>query len=194
MDQELWCTERRWPDRDAGPLTLRLTFGLVAGRPEVVGVELWGTDPAAVDIPNWPGLLLKPSVPGNGEPAPIRTETMRLPLRRLLDEWRAKAVRRGTIAADVDLLSDADARLPRSYREMAIRHAVYAGAKRKGRADAHKDDHWQAVADVYLASSLRGVMDTWHVSKGTASKWVWVARNQKGLLAKTTRGRPTGRR
>jgi hypothetical protein len=38
----------RWPDRDTGPLKAWITIGVIKGRPEVVGVELWAADPSSL--------------------------------------------------------------------------------------------------------------------------------------------------
>ncbi len=178
-------TERRWPHPTKGPFVLRLTFGLIDQRPEVVGVELWAVPPPKPEDPA-DQLLSTPSL------SPIRTEHLRLPLRSLFDEWKQHRLRTAEIAS----AATAGPRHPEwwdDWRGDAIRTAEVVDVKRKGRADAHDDAHWHAVAEVYLAGGTKAVARTWGVSKGTAGKWVWVVRNQKGLLDPTQRGKRSGR-
>lgn len=175
----LGVEEQRWPGND-GPWVLRLTYGLVDDRPEVVGVELWAVDPAEVDMAGWPDLFLKPKL------VAIHTETIRLPLRRLLREWVAGRIKTAIAAGGA-------ASMPSGWRSEALATGRAVDVRRKGRADAHGDDHWQTVAAVYLDKGTVGVARHFTVAKGTAAKWVSIARNQKGYLAKTTRGKATGR-
>lgn len=184
---DYWTQERGWPDQK-GPLRMRLTFGLVDGRPEVVGMELWGVSPAEV----WgltkreerkAGLQVNPK-----RPAAIHTETARVPLRRLLKEWRTSKTRAAEIAKAVKALPEPrrSAVLPPAYVEEAIATAEKV-------AHGHDRSHWIGVTDAYLDGGLAAVMDLFDVSKGTAGKWVWIARHRENLLKKTSRGARSGR-
>lgn len=179
MGADLKVQEQRWPDQD-GPWVLRLTFGPIDGRYEVVGVELWAVDPTQVDVLNWPALRLKPEL------AAIHTDTIRLPLRRLLRDWIAGRLYTAKIAKNAPTM-------PAAWRSDAVELGQAVDVRRKGRADAHGDDHWETVAEVYLSKGTRGVAEHFTVAKGTAAKWVSIARNDKNLLAKTTKGRSSGR-
>lgn len=175
-----WTSEQLWPDGNTGPLVLRLTFALVDERPQVVGVELWAAPPTTDP------LLLQPKARGA-----VHSEDLRaIPLRRLLADWQAGVARTAVFAEH----NPGARRLGHEFRRQAIEMARVVGtSKRKGGADIHPPEHWRAVADVYLRSGTKGVATTWGVSPGTAGRWVWVARNEKGLLDRTSPGRTSGR-
>lgn len=181
MARVLGAEEQRWPDAKTGPWVLRLTYGLVDERPEVVGVEMWGVDPAEIELAGWPAFSLKPE-----RTIAIHTGGIRLPLRRLLRDWVADRIKRAGNAESAPSL-------PAGWRSEALATGRAVDVRRRGGADAHGDDHWEEVAAVYLAKGTAGVANHFTVAKGTAAKWVSIARNDKELLAKTTRGRGSGR-
>ncbi len=183
---ERWVNEMRWPDKADGPFALRLTFGLIDERPEVVGVELWAVEPPETVDP----LYARPGF--SPTEAPIRSADLRLPLRHLLEEWKARRLVTADLAARAAAMSGRPDWWP-AFQAEAIRTGHLVGAKRKGRADAHGPEHWEAVADVYLRSGTSGVARTFLVSKGTAGKWVWIARHEKQLLDPTEPGKMSGR-
>ena len=80
--------ERLYPDPESGPFRLRLWFGVIGGRPSVVGVELWGTVPP---VEGWQ----ERSIPD----AQIGAADIRLPLGAELDRW--VAFRRGLAVASL---------------------------------------------------------------------------------------------
>lgn len=67
-----------------------------------------------------------------------------------------------------------------------------------GRKRVYDRDHFVDVASTYATAHSRGqsptqaVADRWKISRSTAAKWVYRARNEHRLLAPTTRGKPAG--
>ncbi len=78
--------ERLWPDDTTGPYRLRLWQARIAGRPSVVGVELWGCEPA------WQPWQLGELLGEHGVKIPPATsitgQAIRgIPLATLLEAW-----------------------------------------------------------------------------------------------------------
>jgi hypothetical protein len=179
--------ERRYPDPASGPWALRVVVENVGGRPSVVGVELWAADRRRDRTPGvereftFPSIALDPQKP----PVPITAEGVRLPLGRLLEEWKAEN------ASDLKHKAEAfGPEVAEFYREL------YSGLEGPaGRRPVYDRSFFQQVAEVYATAAARGDNPTdavrkWKtVSKSTAAKWVSKARNELGLLPPTTRGK-----
>ena len=130
--------ERGWPDRENGPFLLRLHVALADGRPFVAGFEI--TNPGLEDYTqDWPA------------PRPIVTETVRVPVKKLLREALV-AMDKGIAQAE-----DSDERtlwnLPHARTNRA---AIASGARGKlpaGRPPLYGDEHYREVAEVYLKAA-----------------------------------------
>ncbi len=99
MDSQPSPIERLYPDPSQGPYRLRLWVSSVAGRPSVVGVEMWGVEP---QMRAWHDPHIRatartaqddPSVFGSDRPdfegpeTAITASAIRLPLGAFLDGW-----------------------------------------------------------------------------------------------------------
>jgi hypothetical protein len=106
---ESW--ELLWPDSRRGPYRLRLWIARLEGRPKVVGLEMWGTEPVlapwidrshlatARDASEDPGLMQ--SVDRRLPDTPISAKTQRLPLGALFDRWVEGSQAMGRAVMDV---------------------------------------------------------------------------------------------
>lgn len=131
---------RKWPDPRKGPLLVRVWYGTAEGRPAVVGVEVWGTEP--LQNP-WP-LDRR----GHKEARRVTAANVRLPLGRWLDQWvemgraRARASRKlygGTPG----------------HEETVQRFESELNVKRRGRKPL-SDDFLRQVAVVYVKEIRAG--------------------------------------
>jgi hypothetical protein len=211
---------KRWPDPESGPFDLWTTYAIIDGRPEVVGVELWAVDPAALSSRvtklapkeakrHWPqtGLAW-----GSREGA-IRTKDLRVPLGRIVSDYMghqrglAKAWLMPGLMAKSRQLLGGTAASRRAWSETpkgqaAAQHflqATEAAPKRKAGRPAWPASHYEAVAATYVEALGTGinpttaVMDRFVVSKSTAAKWVYRCRRPPlNLLDPTVRGRAAG--
>jgi hypothetical protein len=170
---------RPWPDDD-GPWQLRLRYARDDdGQTRCVGLDL---RPLRSDCPPLTGSVLRG-----------------LRLAELMQQDRAEAIAQaqarvqryesGPLAAHVD--ADALAKVRRDSRNVVATQARSV----RGRRPLYDDEHYKAVAAVYLAvlhaganNPTRQVADKWTVSKAAAATWIKEAR-RRGLLPATTRGR-----
>lgn len=173
----------RWPDRQRGPYSLRLTSDLIDGRPQIVGVELWGGDPAKYPGSDRPALPVPESETG------ITSVAIRLPLGELLGRVLDEYSQESRIIAKATSASDG---LRASVETNQAR--VEASPVPRGRRPMYGVPHFARVARVYTDAMARGQRPTaavaaWgSVNKSTAAKWVARARALR-LLPPTTRGR-----
>ena len=156
-------------------------MGLLDDRPFVAGFEM--TNPGLDDFTqDW------------SLPQPIVTETLRVPLKRLLREALA-AMDRGIADAE---LSD-ERTLWKEPHAKRVRDAIASGARGKlpaGRPPAYDDDHYRAVAEEYLraANSLgsptQAVLEHFDEisTYNGAAKHIGKAAD-KGYLTKGAKGR-----
>lgn len=174
----------RWPDAERGPYSLRLTSALIDGRPQIVGVELWGEDPANYPDSDRQALPVPESETG------ITSVAIRLPLgellARVLDDY----------SHDSGLIGKAASASDRLRASVETNQATVDTAPvRRGRRPLYGVPHFARVARVYTDAMARGKRPTaavaaWaSVNKSTAAKWVARAR-ALGLLPPTSRGRP----
>ena len=197
MTEIIGTRESRWPDPAAGPWALRLTFGVAEGRPAVVGVEIYAVDPAAIAAAaqGWP------KMPSQwfGDPVPVTTAGIRIPLAErlrlyLADARRSAEIRRDAATAPPWLTLE-------EYRAQGERtlRALGRAPGSRGRPPVLTLEHFQAVADVYSAASRAGrspvkaVAQEFKVPHSTAAHWVERARKRFGLLPPTTPGKASGR-
>lgn len=198
---------QRWPDPDEGPLQLCIIVGLVDGRPEAVGVEIWGVNPA--ELPRWVTGMTPEQVerkwilpPVVEDPSGIRTVDLRLPLGRIVEEvTRASERTAGYLQSDrAKRQGGWVAKAPVQSEARRITKAVEStqpkAPGRPGRRPLPRS-HYVEVANVYRAALRRGenptqaVMERWVVSKSQASKWIYRCRRPPlNLLDATSRGRP----
>lgn len=174
----------RWPDPERGPYSLRLTSALIEGRPQLVGVEVWGGDPA-----RYASTFASDPIPVPDSETSITSVAIRLPLAKLLagvlDHYR-------DVSALISKSPGASDRLRASVQ--ANEAIVNAVPVRRGRRPTYGVPHFARVARIYtdaLASGRRptAAVAAWGlVNKSTAAKWVARAR-ALGLLPPTTRGR-----
>jgi hypothetical protein len=206
-----WQSERLWPDPIDGPWSLRLTFDILKDRLEVIGVELWAVDPRTVPVSKelpterdepqqWERFEYPPLSEVNKPKgaAGITTEGLRVPLRGLLDEWKA-----AEFAAfdyferlDYEQLARDGVVVPAGMLLQLLRkrEAFANAARRPGRPKEHGRAHYADVARVYKKALKSGkptaaVSEKFGVSKGAAAKWVAIARNEYKLLPPTSRGK-----
>jgi Homeodomain-like domain len=205
---QVWTTEPiRWPDRWRGPWELVLSWAIVKGRFECVG------------------LALNPI--GPGEPAaPLTARTLRrLKLGEFVDEERPNAKRAilrwiedeeeplwpetrpgldpftGMPVPDRPFFTDPKrvARRRRVVRRKRARsefEAIEATEGTKGGRTKLTSEHLAQVAAVYADAYATGdptqaVADRWHVTKSTAAKWLTRAR-EEGLLGAAIHGKTGG--
>jgi hypothetical protein len=185
-----------WPDEKRGPWVVRVTFGVVGGRPGVVGVEQYAVDPAVIGDRAFPPNTVK-RLPRR--PRRITTAGLRLPLAELTAAYLgSERGRRDAMSTVPDsswpmTLEDAYNRADSVVEE--LREASVP--KRRGRPPYLDREHFQEVARIYSAALGRGVSplaavaEAMHVSTSTASKWATGAR-RLGLLPPTVPGKATG--
>lgn len=177
--------ERRWPDPLHGPYRVRLWFGRVAGRPQVVGVEMWGVEPQSRP---WPHLVDPEHEAQLGYPSlvevGITAEAVRLPLRKLLQDWAQDhrafaraALRAGadadTVSAFVSGLGPAPrGRPPLSDELLGVVAHVYVDACEAARYDPAK------ATGIHLAKVLGR-----EVKPSTVRRWIALARSRGFLPA-----------
>jgi hypothetical protein len=83
---------QRWPNKEKGPFEIWTTVALIDGRPEVVGVEMWAIDPAALDeqVTHLTPAQANDHWPRSGDTAWenregfIQTKDLRLPLGKIV--------------------------------------------------------------------------------------------------------------
>lgn len=172
----------RWPDPERGPYMLRLTSALIDGRPQIVGVELWGDDPTLYSAMGDP-ILAPESETG------ITSVAIRLPLGELLARVLDDYAHVSELIAKAEAASD-----PLQASVKAHQATVDASPVHRGRRPMYGLPHFARVARIYADAMARGQRPTtavakWgQVNKSTAAKWVARARTL-GLLPPTTRGR-----
>lgn len=199
MESEPAPHERLWPDPESGPFRLRLWFGKVDGRPAVVGVEMWGIEPAG-PMP-WNDWSIRSTArnaddnPFAFEPAPplpdvaIGAAAIRLPLGAMLDGWTQgnKALGRAAIAWGAQ---------PEAVAEAMEQ---FEGPKKKG-ARPLPDALLRTVAHYYTEaveagdrSPAKAVVrrfksdDNRSVNPATARSWIAAARRRQILAIPSRR-------
>lgn len=171
----------RWPDPDRGPYSLRLSTTLVEGRPQIVGVELWGDDPGRYAGGD--------SIPVPEPETAVTSVAVRLPLGALL----------ARVLSDYSHVSDLIAKSPNASDELRAsvgehQAVVDSSPIRRGRSPLYGVPHYTRVARIYADAMAGGnpptlaVAEWANVHKSTAANWVARARDL-GLLPPTTRGR-----
>lgn len=168
MADDLFQQEMLWPDQHEGPYLLRVTMTTTDGHDEVIGVELWGTEPpAAGRFARWGEKALERWRESVGVPMPIQAHTLRLPLARLADDLTATRA-----------------------RALEIAHRAPPEGRKRGRPPLHDQDHYKQVATVYTLAQRRGlppvisVAQYFRVSRWTAVGWVRRARHMTLLPPK----------
>lgn len=171
-----------WPVEDSGPYRLRVTVDLIDGRPEVVGLELWGADPAKY-------AMRTPWRAPSSETAITSVDVRNLRVGELRSRALAEYAHHSDLIGNAPAASDA---LRKSVK--ASQAAIDAAPVRVGRRPIYGRAHFAQVAGVYTDAMRRGKAPTsavasWGtVDKSTAAKWVARAR-ALGLLPATTKGR-----
>lgn len=169
--QEEWL----WPDPETGPYLLRVTLDEVDGHLEPVGFEMWGRLPPDPTHLAWNPSLLARWARQVGVTALVRNDTLRVPLGRLVGDLMDRRTRALGILRMGHYRPELKARAERMAR---------IGRPRRGRPPLYDDDHWKAVAQVYLAADgapVRAVAAHFSVSRPTAMGWAQTAR-LKGFL------------
>jgi len=188
-----------------------ITTTVIDGQPQIVGVEMWSIDPAALE--KWAtGLTPKQAeshwkpVDPDRDPGSIRSTDLRVPLSRIKSE--EMAVRRQTAAflSDPEFLeiqpdddwTKSSKVQTAAKRVLELTDEVTPGKKRAGRP-ALPFSHYQAVADTYTAALESGlnptnaVRERFVVTKSCASKWIYRCRRAPyNLLEPTDQGRAAG--
>jgi hypothetical protein len=193
MDADAWLGEEVF---NLGDARMRLTFGLVSGRIEVVGLELWSADPRT-QPENW-GRYDPRQMKGKDNnfdvkrEGPIATVDLRgIALQGLVNDWLNEN------AQTVQMILDsprAPAEWQRRVRK-SQKQLAEASVGRRGRKPQYGLEHFEAVANVYRKAQMQrkppteAVAEWGNVNTSTAAKWVSRARNEYGLLPKTTQGR-----
>jgi hypothetical protein len=174
-EHDYW-RELRWPDRETGPYVVRVYFDTISGRPECVGMEMWGK-------------TLLPKNPVKGV-TPLTAQAVRIPLGEITAESRKAFLD----MADRWSAGSPDPKLLKAMNETREEW----DAQRSGRPRRYDAKHWAQVAQVYQEAWQRGerptaaVVAKFGVSKNVAAKWVNRLRSEMHLLPPTTRGKPAG--
>ena len=196
----------RWPDPVDGPFDVWTTVAIIDGRPEVVGVEMWAVDPAALPKRvthlakaeaerHWPRY---PEPSWDSREGPIRSKDLRLPLGRIVADYMARqrgiakawttpgrmAKARQTLEGSATV-TDEPGFWETPKAQAAARHIVdltdEARPKKAGRPSLPAA-HYVEVAKVYTEALRNGanpraaVKEHFHVSKSSAAKWVYRCR------------------
>jgi hypothetical protein len=177
-ENEPW--ELRWPDRTTGPYLVKLTAGIVDGRPAIIAIEMSGGT-----LPQ-PGEVSEEAF----DLRPITSTDLRLPLAQLLSEHLGDL---RTMIATADLSPWGS---PWKSEGLAdTRSALVEPTKRAGgRPRQYEDEHFEGVALIYRnalrdnLSPLAEIIRIKGVSKNKAAKWAQRARGL-GYLPPTSRGR-----
>ncbi len=206
----------RWPDPVAGPFDLWTTYAIIDGRPEVVGVEMWAVDPAA--LPKRVTHLAKAEAerhwPRESEPSwdsrggPIRSKDLRLPLGRIVADYMARQRQVAKAWTTPGRMEKARQTLEGSAsvpdepgfwgtpRAQAAARQILeltdeARPKKAGRPSLPVS-HYVEVARVYTealrhrVNPTKAVVDHFSVSKGQAAKWVYRCRRPPLSLLDST--------
>jgi hypothetical protein len=184
-----------------GDYSVRLTMARIDGRPEVVGVEMWGIDPNSPEIPpSWRQRDTPGFWPEDAEPTAITSTELRLPLGRMFEDWRKETISTAThIIEQGDHEPDTDIQPWSKWRPEAEAVLETTTAKtRAGRPKKWGDDHYREVAAVYTKAirngeaSAKTVARRWDLPlpEGTRTAVKWISRaRQLGHLPPTRRGR-----
>jgi hypothetical protein len=181
-DLEGWSEFHHWwPDSKKGPYEVRLTFAILDGRQECIGVN----------VRSFP--LLKTKRTSRWQPQPVSTSILRsIAVGRLVDEIRDLMASETTPAR-----YGARGELPAKEVE-AIRFRWRAGVK-GGRPPTYDVEHFVEVARIYNEANAtnrtptRAVARYFDVPQSTAAKWVARCRDPRlGLLPLTSRGKARG--
>lgn len=175
----------RWPTK-AGPYTVTVHFDEIDGRPECVGLEMWGKSTTT-------GGSVARFAPGGGSVespvTPLTAEALRsVPLGRLVAEARRRQAG----------LADRLSRLGGAAGASGERSKEVWAPRATRRRPIYDAAHWREVARIYNEAWQAGddptsaVARHYYVSKSAAAKWVAKARNQMGLIPKTEKGRSRG--
>jgi hypothetical protein len=187
-----------------GPLEVNVTVGIVGGRPEPIGVEIWAVDPAT--LPEWatgmsPAAAKKrwtfePDAP----PAAIRTTDLRLPLGRLV-EWSVVNLRWTFDTLTSTRIEEVDSRdrpALRRFTKRVLELTEPEPEKPRGRRPLPRS-HYENVAAVYRQAlsdnqdPTQAVKEHFTISKSQAAKWIYRCRRYPlNLLDPTVRGRRAG--
>ena len=173
----------RWPDPENGPYSLRLTVAVLDGRPQVVGVELWGVDPLTYVHG------AEPLPAPESDTAITSSELRGLKLGELLKKFLDAFTR------ESDLILGASSATEGLKTSVAEHQSQVTGApSRRGRRPTYGPPFFAQVAKVYTDAMAQGrpptstVAEWGHVNKSTAAKWVARCRDLH-FLPKTTKGR-----
>jgi hypothetical protein len=168
----------RWIETDVGPACVGMHLGVIDGRPELIGVEVWAVPPE------------RSGAFGPHPLRPLRSKDLRFALDQLVQSVRASALKTAQIvAAEPDFFSD---KARASARRAAKLFVKKPGTP--GRPVTYGPEHFAEVARIYREAFEAGPAPTkavtikFDVSYATASKWVARAR-AAGLLPATERGR-----
>jgi len=186
---------REFPPTPERPWAVRITVGMVDGKPAIVALELYAVDPAVIATAarGWPEIA-RSFVPAT--PTPITASGARLPLGSLLADYVASQRKS---AATISHAPE----FPERWRAQAERRMALLtepdgeGSRPRGRPLLYDRAHYERVAATYLDALAAGLPPTGSVassfgaSKATASKWLTKCR-ALGLLPPTTRGVATG--
>lgn len=165
-----WTAWQRWPDLEAGPYWVGLTWsGAEGGRVKLVGFEVWTRPPGDERVDEGPAGSLLDDL----------TDTPEL-TSRLLHDFPLATIANTTRAQLVEAYDDEDGTEDLVERDVGGRY---------GR------EHFRAVAAEYRKAFAEGLDPLEHVarhfaiSRSTASHWVSRARHDFKFLPLTTRGR-----
>lgn len=161
-------------------------FDEVGGRPECVGLEMWGkTTTSAGSVARFTPDRRSVESPVT----PVTAEALRsVPLGRLVGEARRRQAG----------LADRLSRLGGPAGASGERSKEVWAPRVTRRRPIYDAEHWREVARIYSEAWQAGddpttaVARHYYVSKSTAAKWVAKARNQLGLIPTTEKGRARG--
>lgn len=192
-----------WPDPTTGPLKVCVTVGLIDGRPQPVGIEMWGTNPE--ELPSHvTGMTGKAAgkkwglLRADSPPVGIQTRDLRIPLGQITERSARSAVEAAKFLTSGRVTHS---KLTRSAVQQEAKRVMKAAsddasAKRTGRPPLPRR-HYERVAEIYTAALARGddptkaVSAEMFVSPGQAAKYIYRCRRPPlNLLPPTTRGRP----
>jgi hypothetical protein len=195
-DEPLASTWHPWPEHDSRYL-VGLHFAEIAGRAELVGVEMWSGRPPLSrfperDRPFW----AKEPPPGSGGPLPAAA--IRQPaIGRLAAKARQTNEDMARLIQELgDPQEDSPEVLEAAERTLRLFEAKGASRTAGGRKPDYGPEHYAKVAVVYSAAWRAGEHPTkavaaWrNVAPSTAAKWVAKTR-ALGLLPPTTKGKPS---
>jgi hypothetical protein len=160
----------RYPDDQAGPYSLRIWTGYLAGSLDIVGIELWGVQPR-----NLPWRFEGDPDPREGMPdTRITAESVRLKIGELRDTWISL---QGVVAR----MQEFDPERPNDMSPEKRSYLKDLRAPRPSGRRRRDPEHYRQVADVYMAAARAGSPPNKAVEK-------WAAKNGDFVKASTVRG------